>query len=147
MFLIDELLPAPDPGECCSRFLDLPYLLFLDGQGGPPDLARYSYLSADPWMVVRGQTRETVRLDCRRNRQDIVLEDPLDVLEEALRPWRFPQYPGLPPFQGGAAGWISTGALAVVFTSCDSPSADSASYLFDNAIKASRNTLSSGGMA
>lgn len=107
MFLIDELVPAPDPAECCSRFLDLPYLLFLDGQGEPPELARYSYLSADPWMVIRGQTRETVRLDCRRNRQDIVLEDPLDVLEEALRPWRCPQYPGLPPFQGGAAGWIS----------------------------------------
>ena len=107
MFLVDELVPAPDPAECCSRFVDLPYLLFLDGQGGPPELSRYSYLSGDPWMVVRGQTRETARLDCRRNRQEILLGDPLDVLEETLRPWRFPQYPGLPPFQGGAGGWIA----------------------------------------
>ena len=63
MFLIEELVPAPDPAACCGKFLDLPYLVFLDGQGAPADLARYSYLTADPWEVVRGQTRETIRID------------------------------------------------------------------------------------
>jgi len=101
VFLIEELVPAPDPAGCCGKFLDLPYLVFLDGQGGPADLARYSYLTADPWEVVRGQTRETIRIDCRRGTERTVLADPMDVLEEALEPWRFPQYPGLPPFQGG----------------------------------------------
>jgi para-aminobenzoate synthetase component 1 len=106
VFLIEELVPAPDPAECCARFLDLPYLVFLDGQGGPPELSRHSYLSADPWEVIRGQTHETIRLDCRRGRQETIVADPMDILREALEPWEFPQYPGLPPFQGGAAGWI-----------------------------------------
>jgi para-aminobenzoate synthetase component 1 len=106
VFLIEELVPAPDPAACCGKFLDRPYLVFLDGQGAPADLARYSYLTADPWEVVRGQTRETIRIDRRRGTEQTILADPMDVLEEALEPWRFPQYPGLPPFQGGAAGWI-----------------------------------------
>ncbi len=106
MFLIEELVPAPDPAACCGKFLDLPHLVFLDGQGGPPELARYSYLTADPWEVVRGQTRETVRIDRRLDTEETIVADPMAVLREAMAPWRFPQYPGLPPFQGGAAGWI-----------------------------------------
>lgn len=106
MFLIEELVPTPDPAVCCGKFLDLPYLVFLDGQGAPADLARYSYLTADPWEVVRGQTRETIRIDRRRGTEETIVADPMDILEEAMEPWRFPQYPGLPPFQGGAAGWI-----------------------------------------
>ncbi|HJS46731.1 MAG TPA: anthranilate synthase component I family protein [Gemmatimonadales bacterium] len=106
VFLIEELEPAPDPAECCARFLDLPYLAFLDGQGGPPELARYSYLTAEPWEVVRGQTRETIRIDCVRGTKETIVAEPLGILQEAMEPWPFPQFPGLPPFQGGAVGWI-----------------------------------------
>lgn len=106
MILVEELVPPPDPAACCSRFLDLPYLTFLDAQGGPPELARHSYLSADPWLVVRGQTHETIVIDRRRRRQETRLEDPLTVLTGALAPHARPAWPGLPPFQGGALGYI-----------------------------------------
>jgi len=77
------LVPAPDPFGTCVRFSGLPYLLFLDSsaQGA---LSRYSFLAADPVAVAR--TPEAAR--------------------DMLRTHRHPPVAGLPPFQGGIAGYI-----------------------------------------
>ena len=83
MTLVLSLVPAPDPFGTCVRFSGLPYLLFLDSsaQGA---LGRYSFLAADPVAVVR--TPEAAR----------------DMLSgHQQRP-----LPGLPPFQGGIAGYV-----------------------------------------
>jgi para-aminobenzoate synthetase component 1 len=78
------LAPAPDPFGTCVRLSRLPYLLFLDSsaQGA---LGRYSFLTADPVALAR--TPEEARALLRRQRRE-----PL---------------PGLPPFQGGIAGYVS----------------------------------------
>src|SRR5260370_749032 len=88
--ILHELVPAPDPWETARRLAHLPHLLFLDSAGGPPDLARYSYLSADPvrWFTSRGTAGE----------------NPFERLRCELAAWRAAPLPGLPPFQGGAAG-------------------------------------------
>ena len=77
------LVPAPDPFDTCARFSGLPYLLFLDSsaQGA---LSRYSFLAADPVAVAR--TPQAAR--------------------ELLRAERPEPLAGLPPFQGGIAGYI-----------------------------------------
>jgi len=77
------LVPAPDPFGTCVRFSGLPYLLFLDSsaQGA---LSRYSFLAADPVAVAR--TPEAAR--------------------DMLRTHRHAPLPGLPPFQGGIAGYV-----------------------------------------
>ncbi len=77
------LVPAPDPFDTCARFSGLPYLLFLDSsaQGA---LSRYSFLAADPVAVAR--TPEAAR--------------------ELLRAEQPSPLAGLPPFQGGIAGYI-----------------------------------------
>ncbi len=77
------LVPAPDPFATCVRFSGLPYLLFLDSsaQGA---LSRYSFLAADPVAVAR--TPEAAR--------------------DMLRSHRHAPLPGLPPFQGGIAGYV-----------------------------------------
>ena len=109
--LVDNLGTAGDPIEIVSRFLDLPYLLFLDSATGTTlaaeshQLGRYSFLSADPARVVRSKGRVTelggpgrpwARIDA----------DPLIAVRELLAPFAAAPVFGLPPFQGGAAGYV-----------------------------------------
>ncbi len=77
------LVPAPDPFETCARFSGLPHLLFLDSSA-QGTLGRYSFLAADPVAVAR--TPEAAR--------------------DVLRPHTQAPRPGLPPFQGGIAGYL-----------------------------------------
>ena len=77
------LVPVPDPFATCVRFSGFPSLLFLDSsaQGA---LSRYSFLAADPVAVAR--TPEAAR--------------------DMLRTHRHAPLAGLPPFQGGIAGYV-----------------------------------------
>jgi para-aminobenzoate synthetase component 1 len=77
------LVPVPDPFDTCVRFSGLPYLLFLDSSAHGA-LSRYSFLAADPVAVAR--TPEAAR--------------------DMLRTHHHAPLPGLPPFQGGIAGYI-----------------------------------------
>ena len=84
MTLVLPRVPTPDPFGTCVRFSGLPYLLFLDSsaQGA---LSRYSFLAADPVAVAR--TPEAAR--------------------DMLRGHPHRPLAGLPPFQGGIAGYVS----------------------------------------
>ena len=58
--LVERLEPAGDPAELAATLLDLPYPIFLDSATGlaagePHHLGRYSFLSADPVLVVRSK--------------------------------------------------------------------------------------------
>ena len=105
--LIQELIPVPDPVESCARFRGLPYLLFLDSARDPERLGRYSFLSADPPLVVHGKGARASVLDTRTG-----VETPLDThalagVRALLAPHQSDPIPGLPPFQGGAAGYLA----------------------------------------
>ncbi|HVL18835.1 MAG TPA: aminodeoxychorismate synthase component I [Gemmatimonadales bacterium] len=107
--LVERLEPAGDPAELAAALLDLPYPIFLDSATGlaagePHQLGRYSFLSADPVLVVRSQGQVTEVLENGQGRR--VQGDALGVIREVLRDWSGPAVPGLPPFQGGAAGYI-----------------------------------------
>src|SRR5436305_13747124 len=93
--LIEELSPAPPPWPLARSLARLPHVAFFDSAGGPRGLTRYSYLTADPfaWLLVRGPDPE----------------NPFDLLARALAPWRVEPAPGVPPFQGGAAGLFGYG--------------------------------------
>lgn len=79
-----ELVPAPDPAETCAQLADLPNRVLLDGDAGP------AFLCADPWRRITDSSA-----------------DPLQAVRAALDPYRSAPVPGLPPFQGGAAGFVS----------------------------------------
>jgi para-aminobenzoate synthetase component I len=107
--LVVRLEPLPDPADVAAAFLDLPYPIFLDSATGlaagePHQLGRYSFVSADPVLVVRSKGLVTEVLECGRLRR--VDGDALGVVREALRDWAALTLPDLPPFQGGAAGYI-----------------------------------------
>jgi para-aminobenzoate synthetase component 1 len=89
--LVEELTPAPDPVRCCEQLEGLPYRLFLDSAARSTRLGRYSFLVADPIAVVRSTGSSGA----------------LDEVRAHLAPHRASPVAGLPPFQGGAAGYIA----------------------------------------
>ncbi|WGR90687.1 aminodeoxychorismate synthase component I (plasmid) [Bradyrhizobium sp. ISRA435] len=78
-----------------------PHLTFLDSAARHELLGRYSYLSCEPfstWMIADGQT----------SWNGAALEgDPWGVLRTLLANYRQVHRPDLPPFQGGAAGFLA----------------------------------------
>jgi len=99
MPLVEELPPGLDPWNVCRQFAHLPHLLFLDSSAGLPALGRFSFLTADPFSWLTSH-RGHVVLDGFH----LPVANPFPVLAELLANWPMEPLPGLPPFQGGAAG-------------------------------------------
>jgi para-aminobenzoate synthetase component 1 len=89
--LVEEIQPVPDPARCCELLEGLPYRLFLDSAAKGTRLGRYSFLTADPVAVVRSHGQR----------------DALDHVRAWLAPHAAEPIPDLPPFQGGAAGYVA----------------------------------------
>jgi para-aminobenzoate synthetase component I len=102
--LVEELVPVPDPLETCGRFAGLPFVTLLDSATDPEHLGRYSFLTADPATAVRSKGLLAQRLvDGSWIRVDA---DPLVHVRELLAPHAMEPVTELPPFQGGAAGYV-----------------------------------------
>jgi para-aminobenzoate synthetase component 1 len=105
--LVEELIPVPDPVESCARFRGMPYLLFLDSARDPARLGRYSFLCADPALVVHGKGARASVLDTRTGTDTPLDSHALAGVRELLAPHLTDAIDGLPPFQGGAAGYLA----------------------------------------
>ncbi len=81
-----------DPPAAAHALRDLPYLTFLDSAMADRKLGRYSFVAADPFA--RFKAREAGK-------------DWVSRLKAILAAYRTAPLPGLPPFQGGAAGLFS----------------------------------------
>jgi para-aminobenzoate synthetase component I len=101
---VEELTPPPDPVHCCAALARLPYRLFLDSAAPGPRLGRYSFLMADPAILVRARAGQVSRVDRLSGIERIEPGDLVTVLRAAAAPFAATPIPGLPPFQGGAAG-------------------------------------------
>jgi para-aminobenzoate synthetase component 1 len=104
--LVARLPTYPDAAEVAEHFADLPWLLLLDSTADPERTGRYSFLSADPFAVIRGNGAASARLDVTTGAWHAVPEEPLAATRAALAPFASEPVAGLPPFQGGAAGYI-----------------------------------------
>jgi para-aminobenzoate synthetase component 1 len=104
--LVEPLPDVPGPWEVCRRLRGLPGLLFLDSAARHPVLGRYSFVTADPllWIRSRGRQVEVVRRGPSEAVRTAIEGDPFTVLAGELGRYRAVSLPGLPPFQGGAAG-------------------------------------------
>ena len=108
--LLEPLELTADPIEVCAQFLDLPYFLFLDSAsqrsrwGDAQPLEQYSFLSADPVTLIRSKGSRT---ELRRGEHWISCEgDALSVARQLLPHPAAVPLPGVPPFQGGIAGYV-----------------------------------------
>ena len=88
-----------------AAFLDLPYPVLLDSPQSGNTPARYSYLSADPFMVVRSKGQRVWVEE--RGEISVVEGSPFDVLRDLLGRYGLARVASLPPFQGGAIGYLA----------------------------------------
>jgi para-aminobenzoate synthetase component I len=83
-----------DPALLLRRFAGLKDLTFLDSALQQGELGRYSYLAADPFetfTLAEGESGEAA----------------LARLDRRLKRWKLERVAGLPPFQGGFAGYFA----------------------------------------
>jgi para-aminobenzoate synthetase component 1 len=90
-----------EPVTAMRSLADRPHLTFLDSAAKHESLGRYSYVACDPfstYVIADGQAT------CNG---EALAGDPWCALGSLLA--KFPQehHPGLPPFQGGAAGYFA----------------------------------------
>jgi para-aminobenzoate synthetase component I len=108
--VVESLGETLDPAAVAAAFLDLPFLIFLDSATGTPlageahQLGRYSFLTADPVTVVRSKGPVTELGDAAGGWRRVD-GDALGVVADLLGAPVDP-VSGLPPFQGGAVGYI-----------------------------------------
>jgi para-aminobenzoate synthetase component I len=107
MPLVEELTPAPDAAECADRLRTLPYFLFLDSAVRGTRLGRYSFVTADPPAVVRSKGRRARVIDRLADAERLEELDALAIVRSLAAPHHAEAIPGLPPFQGGAAGYLA----------------------------------------
>ena len=99
---VERLEGVADLATLFPRFRSAPYPLLLDSAMPHPTSGRYSYLTADPFLILRCRGRR-IYLERDGQREESV-GDPLVLLLNLLRRYATQSLPGLPPFQGGAAG-------------------------------------------
>jgi para-aminobenzoate synthetase component 1 len=98
-------IPYSDPISVFAPFSAEPFAALFDCSTGQQQTARYSYICVAPVDVIVavgiGSAQGTVQLNGRS-----CSGDPFQVLEKCLAGWRHDPLPGIPPFQGGAAGLL-----------------------------------------
>ena len=101
---IQELGSHLDPIGAASGFLDADYPVLLDSALEIPGLGRYSYITADPLLVVRSKGR---RVEILEHGSVTRLEDnPFSVVQRLLADFHTDRFEDGPSFQGGAIGYF-----------------------------------------
>ncbi len=96
------------PVSCFLKMGDNPYSYLLESVEGGEKLARFSFLGGAPSLVFKSKGKKITLIDSNRKAQTFETKhDPLYELEKILS--RFKQAPvkGLPPFSGGAVGYMA----------------------------------------
>ncbi|MBI3241674.1 MAG: aminodeoxychorismate synthase component I [Chloroflexi bacterium] len=104
--LVLETWPDPEPPvEMFDRLPHEPFRFLLESQGGPGDIARWSFLSHRPFLRFQSRGRVLTLWDDKGTRQ--WEGDPLEAMETLLAQHAVAASPGSPPFTGGAVGYFS----------------------------------------
>lgn len=101
---MEELEFPLDPVEATYGFLEADYPILLDSALLRPGLGRYSYLTADPFLVVRSKGRAVELIE--GNTVTLSEDNPFSVVKRLLSAFGANRHPGGPPFQGGAIGYF-----------------------------------------
>ena len=97
-------IPFQDPFKiyrglrCANSFL-------FESLKGPENIARYSFIGLDPYLILKVKDNE-LETECN-NRKTLSNKNPLQRLRELVKVYKQQQVMELPPFQGGAAGLLS----------------------------------------
>ncbi len=102
----ERVHPAPDPRGMATRLAALPWFIWLDSAADHQHLGRWSFMMADPAVMLRAEGASTFRRE-RGGRWTAVEGDILAVLEREMAGRHVTAPEDAPPFVGGAAGFIA----------------------------------------
>src|SRR5436853_6379019 len=81
------------------------HAFLLESIEGGEHVARYSFIGANPWMVVRANGPQTI---IERNGQcEVLNQKGIDFLRQYFADQKLAQRPGLAPLAGGAVGYLA----------------------------------------
>lgn len=96
------------PVSCFLKNGDKPYSYLLESVEGGEKLARYSFIGGRPALVFKSKGRRITLEDASGKTRSFATDaDPLAELEKILSQHRQAPIQGLPPFSGGAVGYMS----------------------------------------
>jgi len=105
--VVRELGPGPEPEAVFRALAGRDGVFFLDSAGGPPGLARWSFLGSDPFLVLRADDRQVTEAvpgthasPARRT------ANPFNALAEALGALAVERVASPVPFTCGAVGYL-----------------------------------------
>ncbi|HZL90744.1 MAG TPA: anthranilate synthase component I [Pirellulaceae bacterium] len=73
---------------------------------GGEKVGRYSFLAVDPFLTITARGNHVVVASAEGQREEFEVADPLGELRKRLAPFRAVHLPGMPPFIGGAIGYV-----------------------------------------
>jgi anthranilate synthase component 1 len=83
---------------------DAQYAFLLESIEGGERVARYSFLGANPWMIVRGRGAETIVE--KSGAREVHQKNAVEFLREYFRDQKLARRGGLAPLSGGAVGYL-----------------------------------------
>jgi anthranilate synthase component 1 len=92
---------------------------------GGEKVGRYSFLAAEPYLVLEASGKETTVADVRDGTSTTrMVENPLEMLREHVQKVRVAKHPELPPFIGGAVGYAGYDTVRYVENLPNAPTDD-----------------------
>lgn len=99
------LADTETPIRVFQHFYDEPYAFLLESVEGGVNLARYSFIGTNPFMVVRGKRGQLV-VERQGQEPEVLTDKPVESLRKLLKNYSSPVIPELPRFTGGAVGFF-----------------------------------------
>lgn len=107
----EYLADMETPVSVLSKFVSDSNAFLLESVEGGERWGRYSFVGIDPYAVVREQNGVAIIDDLHAGHQELPGADGLDVLRDILARNRPAPSPELPPFHGGAMGYVAYDAI------------------------------------
>ena len=112
---------------------DAPYAFLLESIEGGERLARYSFIGANPTMIVRARGNQTAIQ--KEDREEIVDQNAIDFIRDYFRGKTLARRHGLAPFCGGAVGYLGYDAAhwfepVLASNGSNGPPDDEAAWMF-----------------
>ena len=85
----------------------------LESAAGGEQVARYSFLGYNPFLVVQGKGLK-IELNWRDGRREIMAEGPFAALRKLLSEYKLVHHPGMPRFCGGAVGYFGYDTVSLL---------------------------------